>query len=305
MGARKRSDQPINFSTSDSAGFLSALQADVSGFERLSHFLKERCGIDLPTSPKNLSLMSSRLRKILEARSIANYQAYANLLDKGSASDMNEFISALTTNTTHFFREGEHFKHLTTAVSELMEQKTRDHSPREIRVWCAASSTGQEPYTILMTLLEAGLMQKGFTLKMIATDIDIAVLEKAANAVYRLEDAEGIPAALRSKYFEVKKDQAGASWARVRKEFAQMIRFARLNLTDTQWPFQQKFDFVFCRNVLIYFDAPTAQATIERMATLLPPGGLMYIGHSECGHVKTKLVKTVHPAVYKRLPKDV
>jgi chemotaxis protein methyltransferase CheR len=275
------------------------LQGDIDGFMLLSRFLKERCGIDLPLTPKNQSLMASRMRKVLVARNLTGYAEYAALLSANAPGAVNEFVSALTTNTTHFFREAEHFEHFRKSLPALIEAKKKA-GVNELRIWCAASSTGQEPYTILMSLLESGALPQGFSLKFLATDIDLRVLERASKAIYRFDDVENVPPALLSKYFEQGTTKDGQVY-RLQSRYAQMIRFARLNLIESNWPFQHKFDVIFCRNVLIYFDSPTAQATVERLAEQLNPGGILYLGHSECGHVKTRLVKTMIAAAYQRV----
>jgi chemotaxis protein methyltransferase CheR len=151
-----------------------------------------------------------------------------------------------------------------------------------------------------MSLLESGALPQGFSLKFLATDIDLRVLERASKAIYRFDDVENVPPALLSKYFEQGTTKDGQVY-RLQSRYAQMIRFARLNLIESNWPFQHKFDVIFCRNVLIYFDSPTAQATVERLAEQLNPGGILYLGHSECGHVKTRLVKTMIAAAYQRV----
>jgi chemotaxis protein methyltransferase CheR len=276
------------------------LQSDSKGFSILSGILKDRCGIDLPETPKNLSLMSSRLRKILMARGLSTYSEYAALINAGASGAMNEFISALTTNTTHFFREGEHFDHLKRVLPGIIESRNKS-GQRELRVWCAASSTGQEPYTILITILESGALNPNWTIKFLATDIDLAVLEKATRAVYREDDLANVSPALRQKYFLSEKSKNDETFFRVKPQFTSMIRFARLNLIESAWPFQHQFDVIFCRNVLIYFDSPTAQGVIEHLASQLNPGGYLFIGHSECGHVKTRLVKPIAAAAYVRL----
>ncbi len=283
---------------------LNRLQADEAGFQRLSAILKTHCGIDLPLTPKNLSLMASRMRKVLNARKMASYAEYATLLEGGQKGALNEFVTALTTNTTHFFREAEHFEHLKTMLPTLFANKRKAGQPNELRVWCAASSTGQEPYTILMTLLESGALPPNCDIKFLATDIDLTVLEKAARGVYKEEETENIPPLFLSKYFEQDQTNDGSKWRRVLPEFGSKIRFAPLNLVEA-WPFEKQFDIIFCRNVLIYFDSVTAQKTIERMAQQLNPGGLLYVGHSESGHVKTRLVRAMSAAAYQKIAASV
>lgn len=277
-------------------------QGDVAGFQKLASIIKVNCGIDLPVTPKNLSLMASRLRKVLAAYGIEDYKQFADLLNRGDKRAMNEFICAMTTNTTHFFREKEHFAHLRKSLPAMVEAKRKANAHQELRVWCAAASTGQEPFTILMTILGSGALPSNWTVKFLATDIDLNVLEKAARATYREDEVENVPASELNTFFDEGGAVSGERLYRIKKNFASMIRFARLNLVDNPWPFEHKFDVIFCRNVMIYFDGPTARDVVERQAAALNTGGLLYIGHSEMGHAKSALIKSVAPAVYERLP---
>lgn len=286
----------------DSLGVdLQRLQNDQAGFLKLAEHLKMLCGIDLPMTPKNLSLMASRLRKVLTARGLNEYSDYITLVREGGGGVVGEFVQAMTTNTTHFFREAEHFDLLRTNLPRVIQAKRVSNRPAELRVWCAASSTGQEPYSILISILESGALPQGWELKFLATDIDLEVLKKAARAVYRDDEVENIPPMVLSKYFETETTSDGAKWWRVKKQFSSLIRFAPLNLVDAEWPFEKTFDVIFCRNVLIYFDATTAQRTVERLSGQLDAGGFLFVGHSECGHVRTRLVKTVAAAAYQRI----
>lgn len=275
---------------------LETLIRDSEGFLLLAKLLKEMVGIDLPLTPKNMSLMASRLRKILVELGIENYGAYRDYLVSGGDAAKRRFISAMTTNTTQFFREKDHFDELTRRLPSLVDAKRRANSS-EIRVWCAAASTGQEPYTILMTVLEALGEGSSLNLKFLATDIDLEVLQRAADGIYSEAEIEGVPPNLLSKYFEPCVSGRGRGW-RVREVYRRMIRFAQFNLVQEPYPFQHRFDVVFCRNVLIYFDNGTAAGVVDRLARQLSPDGLLFVGHSECGLTRSSQLKTLAPAAY-------
>lgn len=212
-----------------------------------------------------------------------------------------EFISALTTNTTQFFREPSHFDILAKSITELTKSPHR--TPGEFRIWCAASSTGQEVWTLLMTLLESP-NTAGFTIKFLASDIDTECLEKAWKAIYAADQCRGIPQPLLEKYFDCAEgpNQAGIKtmFYRVKREFRNRVQFARLNLIEP-FPFEKPFDVVFCRNVMIYFDRPTIDKIADKMAHALRPDGLLFLGLSEAGAIRNSSFKSISPSVFKRL----
>ncbi len=283
------------FKISREKGLFDRLQADVDGFRLLSDELKDRTGINLPENSKNLSLMASRLHSRIADMGLETYQEYLELLRDDDPELVRDFIQALTTNTTHFFRESRHFDFLREALPGMLRQKKPGS---DLRVWCAAASTGQEPYTIGMTLMETLGAQSGWNLRFLATDIDDSVLRTAIEAAYTEKELGDLNPMLRQKYFESEGKGSGREY-RVKPSLRALIRYANLNLMN-EYPFQHKFDIIFCRNVLIYFDRQTVDRVIEKLADALAPGGLLFIGHSETGALRCASLEPVSTAVYRK-----
>jgi chemotaxis protein methyltransferase CheR len=224
------------------------------------------------------------------------------MLSRGSSEHLTEFICALTTNTTHFFRESVHFDFLKNRLPELAEAKRKQHK-HELRVWCSASSTGQEVYTLMMViqsfLNDANPAFKTWDLKFLATDIDPEVLERASSGTYQETELSGVPDPLKQQFFRAVRTGVQKAY-QVQSEYRSKIRFAQFNLLTERYPFQFPFDIIFCRNVLIYFDRPTAEKVIEKLAGALAPGGLLFLGHSETGMMRSKVMKTLASGVYQK-----
>lgn len=272
--------------------------ADEEGFALLADLLKSLAGIHLPDNDKNRTLMASRLGMVLRSHGFQTYAEYHRYLTAGAnGGAAQEFVSALTTNTTEFFRENKHFPVFAKALGELRERRMAEGT-REVRIWCGAASTGQEPYSILMTALEAYPDLMSWNLKFLATDIDLEVLSQAASGHYSEQEAKGVPPLYRQKFF-----RASPGSLCVREEYRTMIRFAQLNLLSNPYPFQHKFDFIFCRNVLIYFDKATTASVLQKMGRALSPGGVLFIGHSESGAMKLPDFAPIAHAAYQKKSK--
>ncbi len=245
-------------------------------FERVRRIIYSRAGINLNESKHNM--VYSRLSRRLRTLGLDSFQEYLDQLERDAAfnaSEAQQFINALTTNLTSFFREAHHFP----VLAEHLKTKVARGGAR---VWCSAASTGEEPYSIAMTVLDA--LGENSGTRILATDIDTEVLATAARGVYRLDSAQGCGETRLRRYF-MKGTGTQAGNARIRPELSRLIDFAPLNLLETSWPLVERFsaqlDVIFCRNVMIYFDKPTQRAIIGRMARLLRPGGLLIAGHSE------------------------
>lgn len=239
-------------------------------FERVRQLIYQRAGIALADSKHEM--VYSRLARRLRATGRQTFQDYLDYLEKQSDSaEWEEFTNALTTNLTSFFREEHHFP-------ILAEHVRRCGGP--VTIWCAAASTGEEPYSIAMVLHE---MLSGSALQLsqiIATDIDTSVLEVAAAGVYPMERVNKMdPQRLRRFFLRGKGAHEGM--VRVRSELRKMITFRPLNLLSPQWGLSGTFDAIFCRNVMIYFDKPTQGKILTRFAPLMKPNGLLFAGHSE------------------------
>jgi chemotaxis protein methyltransferase CheR len=241
-------------------------------FAAIASILHSTSGISL--APSKTSLVYSRLAKRLRILGLESFREYCKLISGADGVDERQaMLAALTTNVTRFFREPHHFDYLRKQMPALSAQAKKGG---RVRVWSAACSSGEEPYSIALTIL--GMLPNAHELdvKILATDIDPVILAKAKEGVYSREALEPVPADLR-KYFDViETNRRFAPSAPVRE----MISFRELNLIG-QWPMTQKFDVIFCRNVAIYFDEPTQNKLFGRYADLLNPDGRLYIGHSE------------------------
>lgn len=283
---------------SEARRLLQELQSDKVGFEKLASFLKDHTGINLVPNEKNFCLMAGRVAPLLQQNHFSSYEEYYQTLRGQTPEVVTEFISALTTNTTEFFRENKHFELFKEYLEQLVAKKQKENN-REIRIWCAAASTGQEPYSILMTVLETIPNITSWDVKFLASDIDNDVLMRAQEGIYSQNEMQNIPPMIRQKYFTSKPGSRDMHWI-INKSLRDMIRFATFNLMSDPYPFQHKFDFIWCRNVLIYFERETSSAVIERMGKSLQLGGTLFLGHSEAGLSKTPLLKSLANASYRR-----
>jgi chemotaxis protein methyltransferase CheR len=241
-------------------------------FSRIKNRVYQVAGISLSDAKRTLVI--SRLSKIVRGLGLPGFDAYIDFLERGgSAQDGQNFVNALTTNLTRFYREDHHFEHLRSHVGALMAEKPRGS---RLRIWSAGCSTGQEPYTIGMDLLGAFPELRRWDFKILATDIDTAVIAKAAGGVYPENELNGLSSE-RARPFE----KVGDGSIRIPAAVRELVSFKPLNLIGPNWPMKGPFDAVFCRNVAIYFDKPTQGEVFSRLGKLLAPEGFLYIGHSE------------------------
>lgn len=240
-------------------------------FSRIKARVYAVAGISLSDAKKTLVL--SRLSKIVRALGLSSFDAYIDHLERGaSAEDGQEFVNALTTNLTRFYREDHHFEHLRGFVGSLISERPRG---TRLRIWSAGCSTGQEPYTIGMDLLAAHPELRRWDFKILATDIDTAVIAKAARGQYPENELAGLSPE-RARPFE----RGGDGQIRVPGAVRELVSFKPLNLIEP-WPMKGPFDAIFCRNVAIYFDKQTQGQVFGRFGGMLAPEGFLYIGHSE------------------------
>ena len=238
-------------------------------FERVRTLIYQRAGIALADSKQEM--VYSRLARRLRAIGIGSFVDYLDTLESGvDPAEWEAFTNALTTNLTSFFREAHHFP-------LLAEHLARGSG--QIELWCSASSTGEEPYSMAMTACEV-FDTLTPPVRIVATDIDTNVLATAANGVYSAERLDKLAPERAKRFFQKGKgEQAGM--VRVRQELRQLVTFKKLNLLSADWPISGPFDAIFCRNVMIYFDKPTQGKILNRFAPLLNPDGLLFAGHSE------------------------
>ncbi len=256
-------------------------------FERVRQMIYDHAGISL--NPSKQDMVYSRLARRLRATGINSFKGYLALLESNDETEWQAFVNALTTNLTSFFREPHHFPLL---AEHVLKQKGKHH----ISLWCSASSTGEEPYSMAMTVVDAfGSFAPPVTI--VASDLDTNVLAKAEAGVYPVERIEKLSTDLVKRFF-LRGTGAQAGFARVRPELRALITFRQVNLLSDEWHIRGPLDAIFCRNVMIYFDKPTQLKILERFAPLLQPDGLLFAGHSEsfhnAGHVFSLRGKTVY-----------
>ncbi|CAM3918931.1 MULTISPECIES: protein-glutamate O-methyltransferase CheR [Rahnella] len=255
--------------TSIMAQMIQRLPLSDTHFRRISELIYQRAGIVLADHKREM--VYNRLVRRLRILGLNDFGSYMALLESDSNSpEWQAFINALTTNLTAFFREAHHFP--------ILAEHARSR-PNNYSVWSTAASTGEEPYSIAMTLSEA-LGPRMASCRIQASDIDTQVLEKATAGVYRLEELRTLSPQQLQKFF-LKGTGPHSGLVRVRPELAQMVAFQQLNLLANQWQLNGPFDAIFCRNVMIYFDKETQEKILRRFVPLLKPGGLMFAGHSE------------------------
>lgn len=260
-------------------------------FRALAAMLRDTAGIVLNDTKRELVL--GRLSRRLRALGLRDFAAYRAFLDGPDGEDeRGEMINALTTNLTSFFRESHHFTFLAeTVLPELM----RDAQQRRIRIWSAACSSGEEPYSIAMVLHKAMRAKAGWDARILATDIDSNMVATAREGVYRASQASDIPSA----YAQMRVRQADDT-LRMPDELKALITFNQLNLLN-DWPMRGPFDVIFCRNVVIYFDKDTQRVLFDRMAEILKPRGYLFIGHSETLFRVTERFESLGRTMYRRL----
>ncbi|GAB4510837.1 MAG: protein-glutamate O-methyltransferase CheR [Sulfuricaulis sp.] len=264
-------------------------------FQQLREFIHAHTGIALSEHKK--ALVCSRLSKRLRHHGLQHYSDYYVLLVENDPEGMElmAMINSITTNKTDFFREPHHFHFLTEQVFPAYKQNPNRERP--LRMWSAASSTGEEAYSLAMTALEAMPSFNEQDIRILATDIDTDVLSRAASGVYSRTQAKQIPEALLRRYF-LRGQGAHAGEVMAKPLLKSLIQFHWLNLQEDPWPMHEKFDVIFCRNVLIYFDKPTQQKLFQRMAGALKKDGYLMLGHSEAMHGWNNIFRPVGHSIY-------
>lgn len=237
-------------------------------FQKVRKLIYDYAGIALSDSKHDM--VYSRLARRVRALKLANFADYLALLQRPDGrKEWESFVNSLTTNLTSFFREEHHF-------DILREHLAKRRNAGPMSIWCSASSTGEEPYSIAMTVVEAF---DSFTppVKIIATDLDTNVLEHASNGIYSADVVSRIKPERLRRFFNLAADGS----ASVKPELKALITFRQLNLIENNWPIRGPFEAIFCRNVMIYFDKPTQLAILKRFAPMLHANGLLFVGHSE------------------------
>jgi len=256
-------------------------------FERVQKLIYAHAGISLNTS--KMDMVYSRLARRLRATGINNFKDYLALLETKNVAEWEAFVNSLTTNLTSFFREAHHFP-------LLAEHALKQKGKHPLSIWCSAASTGEEPYSLAMTMVDAfGSFTPPVTI--VATDLDTSVLAKGEAGVYPLDRVDKLSEDQIKRFF-LRGTGAQAGFVRVRPELRAMITFRQVNLLSEGWPIRGPLDAIFCRNVMIYFDKETQLKILQRFAPLLQPDGLLFAGHSESFHNAAHLFNLRGKTVY-------
>jgi chemotaxis protein methyltransferase CheR len=245
-------------------------------FRQIASVLHAHAGIALAES--KVALVYSRLAKRLRSLGLKNFRDYCALIQDSSGIDERQaMVAALTTNVTRFFREPHHFEHLRDTVMPALAVRAR--AGGRVRLWSAACSSGQEPYSMAITVLGALPEAADLDVKILATDIDPNILAEGKAGLYRDDAVEPVPETLRHRWFK-RVDGAGDRRWSVGEQLQRLVAFRELNLIG-DWPMRGSFDVIFCRNVVIYFDEETQERVWSRFTPVMSPGATLYIGHSE------------------------
>ncbi len=262
-------------------------------FKFIATLIGEHAGIVLGEIKRDL--VYGRLVKRLRALGMKKFSDYCAYLDNGSNKvEFEEFVNALTTNLTSFYRESHHFDYL---QDEILTRLMREPGRKSLRIWSAGCSTGPEPYSIAMTV--ADTVPADWDVKILATDIDTKVLATAASGIYELDLANRGLTSDRLKRWTMRGKGERANQIKMRPELSAMITFRQLNLLEA-WPMKNQFDIVFCRNVVIYFDKSTQEKLFDRFANQIHPNGHLIIGHSESLNKVCDRFKLVGKTIYQR-----
>jgi chemotaxis protein methyltransferase CheR len=267
-------------------------------FRAFRKLIYEETGISLGEHKRQL--LRSRLAKRLRHFGFASYGEYYDYLmqQDPDRAECRKMINCITTNKTDFFRESHHFDYLRDKVFPQLRERAARGGPCRLRIWSAACSTGEEPYSLAMTVREQFGPPPGWDVQILASDIDTDVLTKAEAGVYTEDRLQGISQEFKRKYF-LRGTGSNAGLVAVRPEVRDLITFRHINLVDHSWPVETGFDVIFCRNVIIYFNRDTQRRLFERMSRSLAPNGYLFLGHSENLHWLTDLFVPLGNTVYR------
>lgn len=267
-----------------------------SEFDSLREMIYTRFGINLTEQKR--SLLVGRLQKLLRTHRIDTFEAYSRYLEKDtSGKATSDLINLISTNYTYFNREKDHFDYfLNTALPNICAE-LKKRGEKNLRIWCAGCSSGEEAYTLLMLMHEyLGSEYSHWEAGLLATDISERVLDTARAGIYPADKVASLPENLQRKYFT----RLPSGQMQVHHKIRAEVTFRRFNLMNTRFPFKSPFHIIFCRNVMIYFDLTTRNALVQRLHHFLEPKGYFFIGHSETLGRDSKLFSYIMPAVYQK-----
>lgn len=267
-------------------------------YELFRELVYEKSGINL--GDEKMQLLRARLGKRLRKGGFSSFRAYYDHVVKDqTGAELSTLLDAISTNTTHLFREAGHFGFLENVIKRWAEDPKWCVENTALRIWSAGCSSGEEPYSIAMVVLDALRTHPRIQPKILATDLSTQMLSRAKLGLFEPHRVGTVPSVLRKRYFR-KTQSNGEHMLQVAPELRKLITFARFNLVTTTFPFRFGFHVIFCRNVMIYFDRPTQKALVDRYAKHLIPGGYLLIGHSESLTGIEHSLNYVEPTIYKR-----
>jgi len=273
-------------------------QLSMEEFDLIRKLVYDRFGIHLNEQKK--SLVVERLQKTLRTGQFESFRAYYDYVMRDrSGKALLELVDRISTNHTHFFREKDHFVFMqTTWLPALKKAAQTAGKKKDIRIWSAGCSSGEEPYTIAMLLADQFEMDgSGWDIGILATDISTTVLEKAQAGLYSDTQLEQVPDVFKRKFFR----PAGEGLYTLNPAIKELVMFRRLNLMNKEYPFKGQFQIIFCRNVMIYFDEPVRNELLQRYHRYLEPDGYLFIGHSESIGRDNKYFRFIRPAIYQKI----
>lgn len=262
-------------------------------FKRVQKIVYDFAGIDLNESKMNL--VYNRLAKRIRFLALTSFSQYIDYVEAQGESEFIQLINSITTNLTFFFRENHHFEYLAEQV--IPSLLISNAASRKIRIWSAGCSTGEEPYSIAITLKEK--VPTGWDAQVIATDLDSNVVQTGLDGIYTIDRLKGVSEARQKRWF-LKGSGSKEGYVKVKPELQEIIKFDQLNLMS-EWPIKDSIDVVFCRNVVIYFDKPTQSKLFDRYADRLPTGGHLFVGHSESLYKVCNRFELLGQTIYKKI----
>jgi chemotaxis protein methyltransferase CheR len=268
-------------------------------FDVIRHLVKEKTGISLGLHKRDLVV--SRLSRRLRTLGLTSFSQYIDVLRQaGDGGELVQMINRITTNKTDFYREKHHFDLLAGTVLPKILAAGEASGHRVLRAWSAGCSSGEEPYTIAITLSEFFSAHPNWDVKLLASDLDTTMLEKASSGVYDPSQLEPVPRPLLNKYFD-RQGKGESALYRVKQELRQLITFRKFNLMNEAYPLKVAMDFIFCRNVLIYFDTDDKISILTKFHRSLKPGGHIFVGHSESLMMVKDIFAYAGTTVYRKI----
>lgn len=264
-------------------------------FQKFKKIIYEQVGINL--LPHKKIMLQGRIKKRLKKLEIESFSEYYDIIQKDS-KELIEMFNVVSTNKTEFFRENHHFEFLKEILPEIINQNNKN-GEQKLSIWCAASSTGEEPYSIAMTLAKFPIL-KNWKTRIIASDISTNVLTKAAAGIYSEESVEKIPKDMLKSYFRKLDDDSYV----INNDLKELIKFKRINLISENYPFKGEFEVIFCRNVMIYFDRKTQMAIVDNFLRYLKKGGYLILGSSESlptEMLKANEIKRIKSTIFQKM----